>query len=162
MPELVPLTLDEAKRFVALHHRHNRAPVGWKWGVGLEVDGELVGVGVASRPVAPKLAAAEPRTIELTRVCTLGEKNANSQLYGALCRAAKSLGYTSAITYTLVSENGSSLRAAGFVCEGPATTRPGQTWHGVMDLFGGHSTPDEPKMRWRRALAPDRSVIVRG
>ena len=48
-----------------------------------------------------------------TRSCTLAP-NANSMLYAAAWRAAKALGYQRLITYTLASESGSSLRAAGY------------------------------------------------
>lgn len=157
--ELVPVTLAEARRFVAAHHRHNGPPLTWRFGVGLaDGDGALVGVALAGNPVARKLAQAEPRTVEVTRVCTVGDRNANSRLYGAICRAAAALGFTSAVTYTLDSESGSSLRAAGFLPDGPATTRPGQTWampsrpRVETNLFGEPTTPDEPKTRWRRNL----------
>jgi hypothetical protein len=110
-------------------------------------------------PVSPKVAASEPRTVEITRVCTTGHRNANTRLYGALCRAAAALGYTSAITYTLEGEGGASLRAAGFECEGPAGGRVGQTWNvpsrarREFNLFGEAVTPtDQPKLRWRRRL----------
>lgn len=132
---------------------------GWKCGVGLAREGDLVGVGVLSRPRSPKIQQREPRTIEVVRVCTLGDKNANTRLYGALCRAAANLGYLSVITYTLESESGSSLLAAGFVCEGAAGGRPGQTWNVQtrprveFNLLGEPTTPtDEPKLRWRRAV----------
>lgn len=157
--ELVPVTLGEARKFVALHHRHNKPPVGWKVGVGLALGGELVGVGILSRPVARKLATQEPRTIEITRVCTTGARNANSRLYGALCRAAAALGYTAAVTYTLEEESGASLRAAGFALEGPATTRADQTWdmpsrpRVQTNLLGEETIPMGPKLRWRRTLA---------
>jgi len=150
--ELVPVTLTEARRFVGLHHRHNRPPQGWKWGVGLARNTEIVGVGIIGRPISREIQTSEPRTLEITRVCTVGDTNANSRLYGALCRAAEAKGWLSVISYTLESESGASLRAAGFVCEGPAGARAGQTWHGVISLFGDHSTPDEPKNRWRRNL----------
>lgn len=158
-PELVPVTLTEARRFIAEHHRHNGAPVTWRFGVGLARGGRLVGVATAGRPVSPKVAAAEPRTVEVARVCTLGDKNANTRLYGAICRAAAALGFTSAITYTLESEGGASLRAAGFVCEGVYGARVGQTWNVASrpryeeNLLGERTiTSDEPKLRWRRAL----------
>lgn len=156
--ELVNIDLAEARRFVASHHRHNRPPRGWKVGVGLARGGELVGVGILSRPVAPKLALAEPRTVEIVRVCTLGDRNANSRLYGALCRAAAALGYKSAVTYTLASESGASLRAAGFELDGEAS-RPGHTWNSAtrprveLNLFGEEQTPTGAKLRWRRRLA---------
>lgn len=165
MIELVPVTLTEARRFVATHHRHSRPPVTWRVGVGLADDGHLVGVAILGSPVSRKVMAAEPRTIEITRVCTLGDKNANTRLYGAACRAAAALGYTSAITYTLESEGGSSLRAAGFRCERAAGARVGQTWNVQtrprveVNLLGEAMTPTaEPKLLWRRDLVPAKAT----
>ena len=110
--ELCPVTFAEAKAFVLAHHRHHKAPVGWKFGVGIAAEGELVGVAMAGRPVARN--ADDGFTIEVTRTCTNGAKNANSMLYGAIRRAGKALGYRTAITYTLEDEPGTSLRAAGW------------------------------------------------
>jgi hypothetical protein len=35
---IVPLTLKEARRFVAEHHRHNEPPIGHRFSIGLERD----------------------------------------------------------------------------------------------------------------------------
>jgi hypothetical protein len=53
-------------------------------------------------------------TLEVTRCCTDQTRNACSMLYAAAWRAAKALGYRRLITYTLASEGGSSLKAAGW------------------------------------------------
>ena len=109
---IAPVTLAQAKAFVAQHHRHNKPPVGWKFGVSV-VDGErIVGVATAGRPVAR--AFDDGLTLEVNRTCTDGAKNANSMLYGAVWRAAKAMGYKRCITYTQADESGASLRAAGF------------------------------------------------
>lgn len=111
---VVPITLKQAKDFVTSFHRHNKAPVGHKFSIGLANDnGELIGVATAGRPVARALD--DGLTIEVNRTCTLGDRNANSMLYGAVWRAAKAMGYTRIITYTQADESGESLRAAGFV-----------------------------------------------
>ena len=110
--EIVPITLAKAKQFIKEKHRHNRPPVGWKFGVGLEVNGTLVGVATAGRPVARHFDNG--LTIEINRTCTDGTKNANSKLYGAVWRAAKAMGYKRAITYTRIDESGASLKAAGW------------------------------------------------
>lgn len=111
---IVPITLKSAKQFVKEHHRHNKPPTGWKFGVGLQNDsGDLVGVAVAGRPSARHLD--DGRTLEVTRTCTDGTKNANSMLYGAVWRAARAMGYTKCVTYTQCDESGASLRAAGFI-----------------------------------------------
>ena len=114
MYNIVPITLAQAKVFVDDHHRHNASPQGWKFGIGLEEDGQLVGVVCAGRPVARLLC--DGFTIEVTRSCVLeGKPNANSMLYGAAKRAAKAMGYKKMITYTQHDESGSSLRAVGMV-----------------------------------------------
>jgi hypothetical protein len=110
--ELIPITFAVAKAFIEIYHRHNKPPTGWKFGVGLSLDGNLVGVATAGRPVARKLD--DGFTIEINRVCTDGTRNACSMLYGAVWRAAKALGYRKAVTYTQASESGSSLKAAGW------------------------------------------------
>lgn len=152
--ELVPITLDEAKRFVREHHRHNPKVTGWKVGVGL-ANGELRGVAILSRPVSVKVQNQEPRTAEIIRSCTLGDKNANSRLYGAMCRVAANLGYTAVITYTRPDESGASLRAAGFVRDkGEHGSRVGQAWHPRQQQIVQDDSPDTsgPKIRWRRNL----------
>lgn len=166
--EIIPATLTVCKRFVREHHRHNDPPTGWYFGFGLALDGELVGVCAIGHPQAPKLQAAEPRTVEILRVAVVeGTKNANSRMYGNACRMAAAGGYLEAITYTLPEESGASLRAAGFVCESEtAGGRPGQTWNVASrpryeeNLFGEKSIPDGPKLRWRRVFAarPQRAV----
>ena len=110
--EIIPITLREAKSFILEHHRHNRPPVGWKFGVGLISDCKIIGVATAGRPIARHLD--DGRTIEINRTCTDGTRNANSKLYGAIWRAAKAMGYRRGITYTRVDESGISLKAAGW------------------------------------------------
>jgi hypothetical protein len=161
--KLVPVTLAEAKEFVRKHHRHNLPPLSWKFGVGLSVDGQLVGVAIAGRPVARGLDTET--AIEITRVCTIDAKNGNSRLYGAICRAAAALGYEVAYTYTLQSESGASLKAAGF--EVDELLDPRQTWdcparnRVQTDLFGDPTRPAEAKIRWRKPLVKG-SVAPRG
>jgi hypothetical protein len=162
--DLVPVTLDEAKAFVRRHHRHNMPPVSWKFGVGLESGGVLVGVAMAGRPVARAIDVR--RNVEITRVCTLGEPNAGSRLYGAICRASLALGYRVAYTYTLQSESGASLRAAGFEVDEELPARA--TWDTPSrrriqtNMFGEESRPSEPKIRWKRLLCPrDRKAAAR-
>ena len=118
------------------------------------IDGELVAVAVAGRPKAPGLQ--DGRTLEITRVCTLGHENACSRLYGALCRAAKALGWLRVYTYTLESEPGTSLRAAGFVVDAVIEERDWAERSGRdryhENLLGERTTPAGPKVRWKRSL----------
>ena len=115
MLELVPVTLKQAQAFVAQYHRHHGPPLSWKFGVSVVRDDELVGVGIAGRPVARMTDSKEPRTIEITRVCSAGEPHVPSMIYGALSRASFALGYNKVISIILKREPGTSLKAAGFV-----------------------------------------------
>jgi L-amino acid N-acyltransferase YncA len=108
--QIKPITFKQAKEFIANHHRHNKPPVGWKFGCGLVNNkGELIGVATAGRPIARNIN--QDTTIEVNRTCTLGDKNANSKLYAAIIKAAKALGYKKIITYTQADESGASLKA---------------------------------------------------
>lgn len=149
----MPITLREARRFVAEHHRHNEPDRGWRFGVGLEQDGELVAVGTAGRPKGRGLD--DGHTIEITRCCTLGTTNAASRVYGALCRAATALGYDRAVTYTLASEPGSSLLASGFERDADLGERESWDYSGqgrYQDSLLGPRRPAEAKVRWKRNL----------
>lgn len=112
MLELQPITYEEACDFVRQHHRHHLPPQGWKFGVAVNDGEKVVGVITVGRPVARKLD--DGYTLEVTRCCTDGTKNAPSMLYGAASRAAFSLGYKRLITYILQSEPGTSLKSANW------------------------------------------------
>lgn len=115
---IVPCELDEANAFVSRVHRHHPPVVGHKFSLAC-VDGERVcGVAVVGRPVSRMLDNG--LTLEVTRVATDGTVNACSALYGAARRATFALGYKRLVTYTLASESGSSLKAAGWRCLGEA------------------------------------------
>lgn len=157
--QLQPIALRHARAFVAQHHRHNVAPRGWLFGVALEHDGQVIAVAIAERPKARALQ--DGCTIEVSRVCVDpagagGAANAASRLYGSLCRAAAALGYRRAITYTLASEPGTSLRAAGF--HEAERLGPRSSWaskgRGRHDttIWGDAILPDEPRVRWERTL----------
>ncbi len=115
--ELAPITLKEAMSFVDLHHRHHKAPQGGLFAIGLSNDKEVIGVAIVGRPVARM--SDNGYTAEVTRLCVLeGYKNACSKLYAACWRAARAMGYQHLITYILASEDGVSLKAAGFSTKG--------------------------------------------
>lgn len=109
---LQPITLAEANAFIRRHHRHHLPPVGWKFGVAASDNKTVVGVVTVGRPVARVFD--DGLTLEVTRCCTDGTKNAASFLYGAARRAAEAMGYRRLVTYTLASESGASLRASGY------------------------------------------------
>ena len=98
---------------VAELHRHHKPEVGHRFSIGCETeDGRLVGAAIVGRPKAR--AIEQYRTAEVTRLVTDGTPNACSLLYGACWRTWKAMGGQRMITYTLVSEPGTSLRAAGW------------------------------------------------
>jgi hypothetical protein len=111
--ELQPITQREAFAFINEHHRHHRAPRGFKFAIAVNDGERVVGVITVGRPVS-RVLDGEAYTAEVTRCCTDGSKNAASMLYGAAWRAARAMGYRRMITYTLDREPGTSLVAAGW------------------------------------------------
>ncbi|OMF35216.1 hypothetical protein BK133_10920 [Paenibacillus sp. FSL H8-0548] len=110
--ELQPISYADACEYVKQYHRHHPAPQGHKYSIAVADDQRVVGVVMVGRPVAR--AYDNGRTLEVTRCCTDGTKNVASMLYAAAWRAARSLGYRRLVTYTLITEPGTSLRAAGW------------------------------------------------
>lgn len=134
MLELQPITLAEAKQFVNDYHRHNVAPVGHKYSIGLNDGEKVIGVAIIGRPIARH--NDDGYTLEVLRLCVLeGYKDACSKLYAAAWRVARNLGYKKLITYTLVSEPGTSLKAAGWKIIGQTQYKP-----------KGWSTPSRPRV----------------
>lgn len=143
----VPMDLDEAAHFVANFHRHNGAPVGGKFAVGVSDGRALCGVAIVSRPVGRMLDDGE--TLEVTRCCVTADapRNACSFLYARCWNAARAMGYRRLVTYTLQSESGASLRGAGWrvvaklKARNPAQwqSRPGREWQAVVG---------QAKLRW--------------
>lgn len=120
---LVRVSLDEANAFVTALHRHHKPVIGHKFSLGTVLDEKLVGVAIVGRPVARMRDDGD--TLEVTRLCTDGTKNACSFLYGASARAAFALGYHRIGTYILASETGRSLVGAGWKLIGE---RGGGSW----------------------------------
>lgn len=119
----VPIGLDEANAFVSRHHRHHRAVVGHKFSIGCASNDEMVGVVIIGRPVSRM--RDDGTTLEVTRLCTDGTRNACSFLYGAAARAGFALGYRRIGTYILKSEPGTTLLASGWRLIGE---RGGGSW----------------------------------
>jgi hypothetical protein len=106
------IELADAAAFVSAHHRHHTPPQGHLFSIGAFEGDRLCGVVIVGRPVAR--ARQDGLTVEVTRLCTDGTANTCSFLYGKAARAALALGYRRIGTYTLKSEPGTSLRAAGW------------------------------------------------
>lgn len=120
----MPITLAEANAFVADHHRHHQPVVGHKFSIGAVLNDAIVGVVIVGRPVSRR--RDNGLTLEVTRLCTDGSRNACSFLYGAAAKAAFALGYERIGTYILASESGASLRAAGWRLIGETA---GKSWN---------------------------------
>jgi hypothetical protein len=119
----IPLPLNEANAFVSQHHRHHKPVVGHKFSIGAVLGDVVVGVVIVGRPVSRH--RDDSLTMEVTRLCTDGTRNACSFLYGAAAKAAFALGYKRIGTYILKSEPGTSLSAAGWTLIGET---PGKSW----------------------------------
>lgn len=152
------ISLAEANSFVIEHHRHHDATLGHKFSLGAFDDGRLVGVAIVGRPVSRKLD--DGKTLEVTRLCTDGTRNACSFLYSAAAKEAKRRGAEKIITYILQSENGASLRASNWTLENAKCGKP--SWDGPryrerhqverMTMFPKKTPPQEYKQRWARIL----------
>jgi hypothetical protein len=143
---IVPLPLAEANAFVEQHHRHHGRVVGHKFSLGVsDATNEIRGVAIVSRPVSRRLD--DGLTLEITRVATDGCKDACSALYGACRRSAFALGYKKLVTYTLASEGGQSLRAAGYRV---VAETPGRSWS-CPSRPRVDKHPLQKKLRWEAA-----------
>ena len=141
----VPLELKEANSVIGVWHRHHKPVQGHRFSIAcVDESGIIHGVACVGRPVA-RLAGSPRDVLEVTRVATDGTKNACSILYGSAARAAKALGYLRIQTYTLPSESGASLRAAGWVCEGLAGGTP---WNNNVRKNRNVDMEGVKKLRW--------------
>ena len=138
----VPLSLEEANEFVRVHHRHHAPVVGHKFSIGAALGDEVCGVVIVGRPVSRHLD--DGLTLEVTRLCTNGTRNACSFLYGAAARAAFALGYKRIGTYILKSETGRSLAGAGWRLVGETG---GKSWS-VPSRPRVDTHPLEPRLRF--------------
>lgn len=167
---IVGLTLTEAYTYgwpknEKPIHEHHKKPQGGLFACGVAADGVLVGVAIAARPNARHsdgTGKIGPRELWITRVAVQRDPaipNACSMLYGAMRRAGAALGYSPVVTYTLASEPGTSMRAAGFRSVGErgggawSGSAPGRGMPGLLALMRGEEPgsadyPTEPKVRW--------------
>ena len=157
-----PITVTDACKLVLKWHKHHKPPMGGLFAASVATEaGVVVGVAIAGRPVARHLMNGT--TVEITRVAVDREsdenRNACSMLYGAIRKAAAALGYVKVITYTLESETGASVRAAGFRAVAKTNKSDGWMTHPkvsttppLLALAAGKEPelhfPSEPKVRW--------------
>lgn len=146
MMKSIECSLYQANLFVTQNHRHHGAVVGHKTTIRGEKNGKTFGYAIMGRPVARN--ADDGLTIEVTRLCTDGTKNGCSFLYSECAKIARKRGYKKIQTYTLESEPGTSLIAAGWLLDG--VTKPG-TW--TRTKRPSKSThPTTAKKRWVKIL----------
>ena len=150
--KIKPYTLSAANEYVRKHHRHSKVVVGCKFCIAaVDEDDQVIGVAIVGRPVARRLD--DGYVGEIVRTCTEGAKNVNSFLYGACARIWKEMGGTKIITYTLETESGISLKAAGYKHQ--ATTQafaPGKGWTTRKKREWQPKVHSLQKYRWERIL----------
>ena len=139
---IVPIKLKDANAFVKQHHRHHKPTVGHICSLAVADDDKIVGVAIIGRPVARRLDNG--LRAEVLRCCTDGTKNACSMLYASAWRATRALGYKEIGTYTLDTEEGTSLKAAGWKCLGKCG---GGSWDCKSRPRIDHH-PAQMKIRW--------------
>jgi hypothetical protein len=152
---VVPCSNERAKQYVDEFHRHHGSSVQARFSLAvIDEQHQVRGVAMVGRPVARVLD--DGLTLEVNRVATDGCENACSALYGAARRVGKAMGYRSMITYTREDESGVSLRASGWICDGPIRAR---SWN-----MPGRPRTDKTEIvkrgRWHIDLNEDPGVIA--
>jgi hypothetical protein len=84
---LCPISISDARVFVAARHRHHGPPAGGLVAVAAASTGRIAAVAIVGRPVARALD--DGYTAEVVRLATDGSRNACSLLYGAAWRACR-------------------------------------------------------------------------
>jgi hypothetical protein len=121
----------------------------------------LIGVVTVGNPVSPAFNGRG--IVEVNRLCIRGDLdpmlrwNCCSKLYAYAAAEAERRGFTRIITYIHVDEEGISLRAAGWVCDGPAG---GRGWHSARRARSNRNAWIT-KERWSRALRRKPAVGAR-
>ena len=154
-----PISLKDANDYIIENHRHHDKVSGHKFSISVWDGERLCGVAVVGQPVARMIN--DGMTLEVTRLCTDGTKNACSILYARCARIAKDMGYKKIITYILKSEHGSSLLASGWTCENDncgggswdRPSRPREIMNEQISIFGERQKyPTEKKKRYCKEL----------
>jgi hypothetical protein len=110
------MTRDDANKYIEGYHRQHGRVTGHRFIIGaLDDSGNLVGCAIVGRPVARMIPQFE--VVEVTRLCSAGEKNVCSVLYAKCSRIAREMGFDRVFTAILESESGVSLKAAGWKFE---------------------------------------------
>lgn len=145
--ELQPISYQEACEFILRYHSHHLPPQGWKFGLAVNDGEQVVGVVTVGRPVARMLD--DGWTLEVTRCCTDSTPHVASKLYAAAWRAVRALGYRRLVTYTLMEETGTSLKAAGWRVIGKTK---GSNWN-CKSRPRVYKYPTGPKTLWEAVIS---------
>jgi hypothetical protein len=133
---------------VTKFHRHHKPCVGHRFSLGIiDESGIIHGAAIVGRPVSRELAQYE--VAEINRLVTDGCKNGCSLLYGACARVAREMGFLKIQTYILESEQGTSLKASGWIFEGWTN---GGTWNCLSRKGRREDQPLVRKQRWARTF----------
>ncbi len=143
------MELRDLNALVASLHRHHKPVQGHRFSVGVEHEGRIVGGASVGRPVGRM--TDQRKVLEVTRLVTDGTKNACSALYAAAARVGKELGYERIQTFILSSEDGTSLKAAGWKFE---LHSDGGNWKrgGELQSSRRQDQPQGWKQRWGKVL----------
>ena len=156
--KIVPIPMKQAQQYVEDHHRHLGRSITPIFCVGCakidDDDYTLVGVAIVGLPLSP--THCDGWTLEVSRCCTDGTKNANSMLYAACWRTARSMGYEKLITYTHQKESGVTMKATGWtlVAEVGIINRSAPKFSRI------HSGPLTPKYRWEVTSLDEKGKVA--
>ena len=109
---------------------------------------------MVGRPTSPN--RDDGHTLELTRLCTDGTKNAASMLLAACWKETQERGFHRLGTYILKSENGTSLKAAGWRM---VYETPGGSWN-KPSRPRRDKHPTEPKQLWQPPIKPFVGIVT--
>lgn len=157
--KIVPISMKQVQQYVEDYHRHlgrSITPIFCVGCASIDPDDEytLVGVAIVGLPLA--LVHSDGWTLEVSRCCTDGTKNANSMLYAACWRTARSMGYERLITYTHQSESGITMKATGWKC----VTEVGITNRSKPKHNRIQSGPLTPKYRWEILTRDEKGKVA--
>ena len=158
---LRPVSLRDAKAFVARHHQHCGVPVTARFQQAVwNGPATMLGVALVGNPVARALCGQN--TLEVSRLCIRRDLspalrwNAASMLLGWCAKEAARQGWHRLVSYTLEQEPGTSLVAAGW--QRAARVR-GRGWHSTRRPRGDRNAWAD-KARWEKELRPHRAAKV--
>jgi hypothetical protein len=150
-----PVSWQQAKSFVDRFHKHCEPPSGWRFGAAIRNGYQTIGVVTVGRPVAR--AFDHTKIVEVNRLAVRRDVapalvwNGCSMLYGWAAREARKRGFERIVTYTLESEPGTTLRAAGWQPEATVRARK-RGWSTLTRPRDASRTPNVNKTRWARDL----------